>query len=773
MIQPGKNKISIHFTSPITAGKQVASQLPYSVPGSIYPTSEPHANLIRKCGCHFGWDWGPNFSPMGIYRSLKIEFRKGPRMTNVKILQRHVKDVIQLECCPDIRDHPTYEESIFVRISPKQSSSHLLPEQKRDFVLEVERSANSQTFQVEIPKKLIGLWWPSNYGDQILYEVKFTFKLKDQVEKIVTKTIGFRDIRLVREKDAIGESFYFMVNGFPIFCKGADWIPPDCFDARISRRVLENHLESVVAANMNMLRVWGGGIYESDYFYQLCDEKGIMIWQDFMFACACYPADAKFLGNVTGEVIFQVRRLIHHSCIVLWCGNNENEEGMIWYDECKTNRERYLVDYVKLYIDTIMPMVQREDPTRTFWPSSPSNGVQEWGVANDLHRGDSHYWGVWHGNKPFTEYMKIRPRFCSEFGFQSFPSIDTLKTVMDIPIEEWNVTCPEIEFRQRSPIAGNKAIMEHISRQFRIPNSFSNWVITSQILQAMSITAACEHFRRISPHCMGALYWQLNDIWPGNSWSSIEYGGRWKMLHYAAMRFFAPFLISSYETKSEQGKGDVPYPLYGKLHERHMGEDPEIGNEIVVMINNDRRYGIMGNWKVTRVRWDGSEILEIASGSFNIGRISSKEVWRMSTIDLLKGCERKDVFVMVEASSDAIWSDASESSDDEKLVHVPERSENFLHLTAMKYVHLIPTKIAIKMGEWDAKDQTVELEISSDAVAPFVCMSSGSIRGRFDDNMIMLFPGRPRNIKFHAWDEGCDVSTLLREIAALSLRDTY
>lgn len=336
-----------------------------------------------------------------------------------------------------------------------------------------------------------------------------------------------------------------------------------------------------------------------------------MIWQDFMFACSLYPSNKEFLENVSIEVTEQINRLFNYSSIVLYAGNNENEEALSsWPEVTLENRDRLLIDYHKLYYDTIYDLFQKYDNTRPFWPSSPSNGLNIWGNSQDQTQGDMHYWRVWHGNMPFSEYLKIIPRFCSEFGFQSIPSIETLLPFVDD--DELNLTSPSIEFRQRSPAAGNKCILEHISKEFRVPNGFENYIYISQVLQLMSIKTACEHWRR-TKECDGILYWQLNDIWPGFSWSSLEFNGKWKLLHYGVKKFFDPILICSFYQKGL----------------------------IDVWICNDTLEKKNGIVKLEILSWETEKVIETIQFEESIESQSKKMVWKKNINDIIKDFEEE------------------------------------------------------------------------------------------------------------------------------------
>ncbi|HKK49727.1 MAG TPA: glycoside hydrolase family 2 protein, partial [Alkalispirochaeta sp.] len=385
------------------------------------------------------------------------------------------------------------------------------------------------------------LWWPAGYGDQPLYRV--TVEWEGGTRSLRT---AFRTVEVVNTADEIGVSMYFRVNGRNVWAKGANWIPVDAFPARHTDERYRRLLQDARGAHMNMIRVWGGGQYEPEVFYDTCDELGLLVWQDFMFSCSLYPSERWFMEEVAGEVQSQVKRLISHPSIALWCGNNENVGALGWFEESIANPGRYLIDFDRLNTGVVAREVRAIDDTRVFWPSSPAAGEGDFSDNwHDDSSGDMHYWNVWHEGKPFSAYYEVTPRFCSEFGFQSFPSVTTVRSFS--AEDQRNPTAPDVEHHQRHE-RGNTVILETMSRYFRIPYSFEDFVYLSQVQQAMAIGMAVTYWRSRRPVSMGALYWQLNDLWPVVSWSSIEYDGRWKLLHYEARRFFAPLRLATFTT---------------------------------------------------------------------------------------------------------------------------------------------------------------------------------------------------------------------------------
>jgi len=528
LLKAGSNQIRILFKStiPYIRGKERQRSLPSW-------TASKQA-WVRKEQCNYGWDWGIKAITCGVWRSIKLVAFNTARIEDVLIRQDHIpRHGVRLNIDLGIDRVNKASLSAAIRVSIGKKT-----------VADVHASLLKQKHCLELYVKKPELWWPNNMGAQPLYTVEV--ELLDENGHIldsVTKRIGLRTLRLDRHKDKWGESFQFVVNGIPFFAKGANWIPGDGILARMTQERYRNLLADAARANMNMLRVWGGGIYEDDAFYNACDEMGICVWQDFMFACSTYPAfDKAFMENVRAEAEDNIRRLRHHPSIALWCGNNELEQGLV--DSRWTDKAMSWPDYKRLFDQLLPSIVSQLDPQRDYWPGSPHRPVGNRSDFNDPGSGDAHLWSVWHGKQPFEWYRTCQHRFISEFGFQSFPEPKTVQCYTTP--RDRNITSRIMEHHQRSGI-GNSTIMTYMLDWFLLPEGFDNTLWCSQVLQGMAIQYACEHWRRSMPRCMGTLYWQLNDTWPVASWSSIDYYGRWKALHYMARRFFAPVLISGLE----------------------------------------------------------------------------------------------------------------------------------------------------------------------------------------------------------------------------------
>ncbi|NLV85271.1 MAG: glycoside hydrolase family 2 protein, partial [Spirochaetales bacterium] len=487
---------------------------------------------LRKAHYMFGWDWGARLPDAGIFRDVYLEFWQTARIESINVRQNHEEGKVQLSFEPEIE---------YCRV--------ITP------MLRIEVEAPDGTVYISSGEPVVldnpFLWYPNGYGEQSLYTIRTQLIEDGVILDEWTRRIGLRIAKWRREKDEWGESFELNVNGLSVFAMGADYIPEDHLLPRCCPKRTRQLLEDCKRANFNMVRVWGGGYYLNDYFYDICDELGLMVWQDMMFACATYDLNEKFVDNVREEIRHQGRRLRSHPCIVLWCGNNEIEMCIV-QKRWKYNARRN-ADIICLF-EYILPQALHEmDPDANYWPSSPSSGGG-YDVPNDPNRGDTHYWDVWHGGEPFTAYRSHFFRFVSEFGFQSFPCHKTIE--MFTTPQDRNVFSYVMDKHQRNNKA-NGIIMQYMANTFLYPNSFEKAVYASQLLAMEAIRYGVEHWRRNRGRCMGTLYWQLNDCWPVASWASIDYYGRWKALHYAAARFFAPVLMSCEESGALSLKGDV------------------------------------------------------------------------------------------------------------------------------------------------------------------------------------------------------------------------
>ena len=518
VLQAGENTISVKFDSPTRYIKEAYAQ------NRADGSSDAMVGfpLLRKAHCMFGWDWGPRLPDAGIWRDIRILGIKTARIRDVYVVQHHESGKVTLEVSTHVTEI-TGSAPVSVKVTAPDGT--VFTAQEEHALIEIE---NPQ------------LWWPNGLGQQPLYQVEVT--LGEGLDSWC-KRVGLRTLTVTRKKDQWGESFSHCVNGVNVFAMGADYIPEDNLLPRVNPERTRRLLEDAKAANMNCIRVWGGGYYPEDYFYDTCDELGLLVWQDFMFACAVYNLTEDFEENIRAEFVDNIRRLRHHASLALWCGNNEMEQFVACGEWVSSLRQK--ADYIKMYEYILPKVLKDEDPQTFYWPASPSSGGS-FDEPQDPNRGDVHYWDVWHGLKPFTDYRNYLFRYVSEFGFQSFPCMETIES-FTAP-EDRNVFSYVMEKHQRNASA-NGRIVSYLSQMYLYPSELTNLVYASQLLQAQAMQYGVEHWRRNrnDERCMGAVVWQLNDCWPVASWASIDYYGRWKALHYYEKRFFAPVLISCHE----------------------------------------------------------------------------------------------------------------------------------------------------------------------------------------------------------------------------------
>lgn len=707
----GQNHIRIVFHSTIPYIREKAEKRKLWHPGAGHHRIED-SNQIRKMQCNYGWDWGPMLVTCGIWRKIEIQAYDDVKIEDIHIIQEHMNNKVILNVSAGLSRKPL-----------RPVGGCLIMSFQNEIVYETgwtfSEAETSISFEVPDPK----LWWPNNMGPQNLYRIVFSVKGDAGVLDEVEKTIGLRTLKLVTKPDQWGESFYFEVNSVPFFAKGANWIPADTFVTRITPGFYEKLLRDAAKANMNMLRVWGGGIYESDIFYDLCDKLGICIWQDFMFACASYPAyDEEYMLSVEKEAEDNVKRIRHHACLALLCGNNEIEQiegcitdsadegGMTW-DE-----------YKNLFDELLPGVIKKHAPYVSYWPSSPHTPGNR-NDYNNPHRGDAHLWGVWHERKPFEWYRECEHRFNSEFGFQSFPSPETVKEYTRP--EDWNISSYIMEYHQRSPI-GNDAIIQYMLSWFRLPPNFNMQLYLSQILQGEAMRYAVEHWRRSIPRGMGTLYWQLDDCWPGPSWSSIDYKGNWKALHYQARKFFAPVLISGVEDRKT--------------------------GIVEIYLNNDYLHDISGivSWKLYCS--DGSIV---ADGEFPVS-IKGNSVQKVNVLDLKewlnKAGERNALLYIKFAGNDRVESDNT-------IIFVPPK-------------HLELKKPEFKMKIEKENDKKFGVWISSRVPSLWVWADGPEGKVEYSDRFFHLMPGVDKYFSITT-EKSRSIEQLKKELKIFSLFDTY
>jgi len=721
LVVPGRNEVSVIIRSPERAAIAEAAKLAYPIPASVYPVSSPNRNLVRKAQCMGGWDWGPSLMTGGLYDGVAIIAHDGPRIDYVRARTRRIEgggapesDTWVVDLAIELDSTCRCDSLISIELGEAGST------QRRAI------AAGSTTVHEELRVTAPLLWWPAGYGDQNLYDLRVIVgpATGKGLAHEVRMRLGFRDLRVDALPDDIGRSMTIVVNDRPVFAKGANWIPADALPSRWTRQRMAKLLGSAAQANMNCIRVWGGGRYESDAFYELCDELGLLVWQDCMFSCALYPSTPEFLENVEAEIRHQVRRLANHPAIALWCGNNEALGAITWYDESKQNPARYIIDYDRLTEGTLGRVVRELDPDRTWWPSSPSAGPDDF--SDNWHsdsRGDMHYWSVWHEGKPLSEYMTVRPRFCSEFGFQSLPSHATAASF--VPPGQFNVSSPAMEHHQRHP-RGNSIIIDTILRYFRMPKDFRSTLYLSQVQQAIAIRTAVEFWRSTRPRCMGTLYWQLNDVWPGSSWSSLEYDGGWKLLHYAARDFYDPVLLA----------------LFIK------------DQAIQAFIVNDTDARLRVELKITLRRFDGSIVSgfsqDVASPGV-AGPDAATLLWTYP-IDRLP-VARHEAFIDAQMTTDRGM-----------------RRRTTLFLSDPKACEIRPAGLQAAVVSSKETADGLAVRLQTAAPAFFVALSAEGIPGRFEDSGFDIAAGEERLVAFRT-ERGSGPITAADLSAALRIED--
>ncbi len=530
-LHAGENQLLIHFDSPI----EYALAAYEKSPGWYSTDAIPGFQHIRKVHCMYGWDWGPRLPDAGIWRDIMLVGVEEGRFDNVLVLQHHEENRVTLEVKPTIEANDAAALRWTATVTAPDGTT-------------IQADAEGKVV-IDQPQ----LWWPNGYGDQPLYTVTVTLWSGENQQDVWQRRIGLRTMTVSRAKTDWGEEFCHVVNGVKVFAMGADYIPEDNIFSRITPDRTRRLLEDAKLANFNTVRIWGGGYYPWDYFYDICDELGLMVWQDLLYACAYYDLTPEFAKSIRKETEQNVRRLRHHASLALICGNNEMESFHVAAMRLKQTTgsaggfeptyPHHHADYIKMYEYLLSGICETEAPQTFYWPSSPSSGGA-FDNPDSPDRGDQHYWDVWHGEKPFTEYRKFLFTYVSEFGFQSFPCLKTVES-FTLP-KDRNVFSKVMEKHQRNQAANGK-IMSYLAQTYRYPKDFDHLLYASQLLQADAMRYGVEHWRRNRGRCMGAVIWQLNDCWPVASWSTLDYYGRWKAVHYAAKRFFAPVMISAEE----------------------------------------------------------------------------------------------------------------------------------------------------------------------------------------------------------------------------------
>jgi len=684
----GANELKIHFSAPVDFVADRAQEA-----GFIYPAGNDHSDnkrsvFCRKAPYHFGWDWGPRFVTSGIWRPIRLLLFQSVRMVQ-SALTTLAADEEGGVICSEWTIESTGDQVVQLTLDIGEGQWYF------EETVSLKPGKNTYTFTHELPNAY--RWWPRGLGAPNLYNVQRTIAIDGVIQGTSEDRFGLRTIRLIRESDEFGRSFYFSVNDQPYYIKGANYIPQDSFLDRVTPDRYRQVFSDALAANMNMLRVWGGGIYEEDLFYELADEHGMLIWQDFMFACTMYPGDSAFLNSVKREALDNIQRLKKHPCLALWCGNNEIGVGWKywgWTEEYgySPSQEKQLAnDYQVLFEQLLPDLVQGTDPTRDYLASSPMYDYSE----TDLYaQGDIHYWGVWHEEEPFHTFLTHVPRFMSEYGFQSFPVMQSVRKYSTE--EDWSIDSPVMQLHQKHP-RGNGIIKAYLEEDYRSPKDFTSFLYLSQVLQAEGIRLAIEAHRGAKPYCMGTLYWQLNDCWPVASWSGIDYYGRWKALHFVVRDAYSDLFLVVRTEKD-------PWLSY-------------LVSDLPVM----RRVTCI--WELTR--------------------LNGEKLYTQTLRVDLKPQEKQEV-ILTELEKAAKQYPASEVC----LRYRIETEEGIAYqhvsyLVPVKELNLVPPDI-----QWDVRaiGDTAEISVRSNTLVKNLYIWLPEESGRFSDNFFDLFPGDTRTI---------------------------
>lgn len=717
------NKLEVLFRSPIKEDIPKWDALPFQYPtgpdqsqqGGIF--NKTVSTFARKAGYHYGWDWGPRLVTSGIWRPVYLEAWNDVKIEDVFIEQKEVSSkTARITAHAELLSDKDLAD---VKVIIKDKNNNTVYGTKD---LELKKGINtvSVDFTIDNPR----LWWSNGLGEPNLYEFTTIIDLKSATVDTKNIRTGIRSIKVVNETDKDGASFYFVLNGVPVFAKGANYIPSDNFLPRVTREKYRKTIQDAVDVNMNMLRVWGGGTYEEDYFYDLCDENGIMVWQDFMFACSMYPSEGAYLENVKYEAIDNIKRLRNHPSISVWCGNNEAYDGWFGWgrreDYTKQNPEYARVmwkQYADLFHKLLPDMVAQYAPESFYWPSSPY-GLPGQG-CDDKH-GDRHYWGVWHGKHPIAQYNTEKSRFFSEYGFQSFPEFESVK-IYAPKKEDWAITSEVMMEHQRAGTYANNLIEEYLLNEYQKPKDFESFLYMNQVLQGDAIKIAMEAHRRNMPYCMGTLFWQHNDCWPVASWSSRDYYGRWKAQHYFAREAYKDVLVS-------------PIAKDDKLD---------------IYIVSDRLTESKGTLNLKIIKLDG-HIIDSRKLNITIPKNTSKNVFTASVNDLLKGTAKNDVVIHAELT------DNKGNIYKNNYFLLQQKNINFPQANISKTVKPV--------------NEGYEVSLSSDNFARAVFMSVEGIDNFFENNYFDILPGQVTVVKVKT---SLSRPEFEKQLKVVSLRDGF
>lgn len=717
LLKASNNSLRVEFRNVFDENIQKWKNAPFRL--QSFPNNDQADTMInmysRKAGFHFGWDWGPRLVTYGIWRPIYIEAWNDYKLDHVQIIQKAVtKEKASITSALEILSDKDQHVSIQVLNGSSELAS-------REYDLKKGSNKVSLDFSIMNPR----LWWTNGLGEQYLYNFDFSVKSGNgYLDKKSVRT-GIRSLEVVRQKDSLGVSMYVKLNGIPVFMKGADYIPQDNFQNRVTFERYKHMIKSAHDANMNMLRLWGGGIFEEDVFYELCDEYGILIWHDFMFACGMYPADSHYLENVKLEIIDNVKRIRNHPSLALYCGNNENE--ISWYNwgwkqmYSASEQKQYESDLKKLYYEVIPEALSLSDTTRYYHFSSPVAGFN--GIPNG--NGDIHYWGVWHGKEPFENYEKNLARFVSEYGFQSYPEMSTIKKYASL--EDMNLhsevmlshqRCMSDERRDKE--YGNRLISTYMERYYNNSKDFESYVYLSQVQQAFGVKMAIESHRRNMPYCMGSLFWQIDDCWPVASWSSIDYFGKWKALQYYAKREYAQTIVSPVIKDSK----------------------------FEVFIVNDKPEEVKAELDLALFDFSGKQLSK-KTVPVTIKNNTSAIYFSADKAEVLGNYDETRTFVLAQVKAEGSL-----------------LAENVLFFVYPKDLKLEKPKITMNVKK---NSEGYTLELSTDKFAKDVCLSTDE-DVFFTDNYFDLIPGISKKLELKT---GKEIENLEGKIILFSLIDSY
>lgn len=724
-LKPGENVLKIYFHSPIKVDIPKWDALPYqyeagndqSENGGVF--NKKVSVFARKAGYHYGWDWGPRLVTSGIWRPVYVEAWDNARINDVFIRQPEVSKsraslIGEVEILADKeidQANVTITEAASGRVLAGQTVS-------------LQKGINkiSLPFSIKSPK----LWWSNGLGEPHLYSFRTDLTVNNQTSDAWTEEVGLRSLKIINRPDKDGKTFYVELNGIPVFAKGANYIPQDNFLPRVTPGQYEKTILDAANANMNMLRIWGGGTYESDLFYQLCDRYGILVWQDFMFACSLYPAEGELLENIRQEAIDNVKRLRNHACIALWCGNNECNDAWFnwgWQKRYKAQNPEYEQKIWKQFNDqynvTLPQVVEEYAPESFYWPSSP---FARYDGGSDDRNGDRHYWEVWHGKKPIEMYNKERSRFFSEYGFQSFPEFESVKRYAPRQ-EDWDIYSEVMMSHQRGGMHANELIETYLLNEYRKPRNFEAFLYMNHVLQGDAIKTAIEAYRRDMPYCMGTLFWQHNDCWPVASWASRDYYGRWKAQHYFARKAYRDILVSPIADEDGQLK---------------------------VQIVSDRHKACNGRLEVKVMKLTG-EVLNSYKRNVIVDANSSKALFSVPLDEALKGVRKEDVFIHA-----VLLTDKGNSN-----------YTNNYFLVKQKEVNYPKAQLATSVQPIEGG---FEVTLSSDNFARAVFIATGDANSSFSDNYFDILPGS--SVKVEVYTD-LPLATFEKQLKVVSLSDEY